>query len=271
MLAGDPALSGFLEEYGLLLLAGAVLLDQLGLPLPGMPTLLAAGALVATGTLSGPAAVGTAVGAAVAADAAWYALGRWKGSRVLAFLCRVSLEPDACVRRTENVFARYGLRAFLFAKFVPGMSVVTAPLAGLFRVSLPRFVLLDALGAFNWAAAYMALGALFADQLAVAVAHANRAGSTLAGLAVALAGYVAVKLVLRRRATARLTVERATPEELARWLRTGTPVAVIDLRHPLDVGGTPLAIPGAIRIPAEEIAARAAELPRDRDVVVYCA
>jgi membrane protein DedA with SNARE-associated domain len=264
------ALGGFLDQYGLLLLGGAVLLDQLGIPLPGMPVLLAAGALVAAGTLSGPAAVGTAVGAAVAADAAWYGLGRWKGSRVLALLCRVSLEPDACVRRTENVFARYGLRALLFAKFVPGMGTVTAPLAGLFRIPLPRFLLLDALGAFNWAGAYMGLGFVFADQLEAAAAHANRAGGILGGLVVGLAGYVAVKLLLRRRATARLMVERVAPEELARWLDAGTPVAVVDLRHPLDVGAAPVAIPGAIRIPAEELAARAAELPLDRDVVVYC-
>lgn len=129
------------------------------------------------------------------------------------------------------------------------MGTVTAPLAGLFRIPLPHFLLLDALGAFNWAGAYMGLGFFFAEQLGAAAAHADRAGRILAGLVVALVGYVAVKLLLRRRAAARLMVERVVPEELARWLETGRPVAVIDLRHSLELEAAPLAIPGAIRIP----------------------
>ena len=114
-------------QHGEILLFLYVLADQLGVPIPAAPVLMAAGGLAATGRLSLPGAVGLGVLATLLADLIWYAIGRSRGARVLGLLCRVSLEPDSCVRRTEEVFLRHGVRFLLFAKFVPGLGTVGPP------------------------------------------------------------------------------------------------------------------------------------------------
>src|SRR5262252_7149406 len=120
----------FLANYGLTLVFGAVLVEQIGIPLPAIPWLLAVGALSATGDFSPLAAIGLTVLACIMADTIWFYLGRFRGNRVLGFLCRISLEPDSCVRRTENMFTRYGLRSLLVAKFLPGFISTVAPTTG---------------------------------------------------------------------------------------------------------------------------------------------
>src|SRR5712672_515188 len=121
----------FLISHGPLIVFGAVFLEQMGLPLPAMPWLLAAGALSATRQFDLSLGIAVAVIACLAADVFWFYLGRYRGNRVLDFLCRISLEPDSCVRRTLNVFTRYGWRGIVVAKFLPGMNTVTPPLAGM--------------------------------------------------------------------------------------------------------------------------------------------
>ena len=145
-------------EHGEILLFLYVLADQLGVPIPAAPVLMAAGGLAAASRLSLPGAVGLGVLATLVADLVWYAIGRSRGARVLGLLCRVSLEPDSCVRRTEEVFLRHGVRFLLFAKFVPGLGTVGPPLAGMVGVGVLRFSLYSAMGAFFWAGAWMVLG-----------------------------------------------------------------------------------------------------------------
>ena len=94
----------FLIRYGPLLVFTVVFLDQMGVPLPAIPWLLAAGALSATGKFSALLGLGITVLACLLADTFWFYLGRYRGHRVLDFLCRVALEPDSCVRRTQNAF-----------------------------------------------------------------------------------------------------------------------------------------------------------------------
>jgi membrane protein DedA with SNARE-associated domain len=235
-----------------------------------MVTLLVAGALVASGRLPGWGVVATAATAAVLGDLVWYALGRWRGGAVLAFLCRISLEPDTCVRRTQDLFGRYGLRAFLFARFVPGMGTVLPPLAALFGVGPARFVALDGAGALVWSSTYITLGALFAEQLELVAAGAERLGGALAALGLAAAAYAAVKYARRRLAAARLAVPRVTPEVLAARLAAGEPLTVVDLRHPLDRATSALPIEGALAIPLEQLGGRLDELPPGRDIVLVC-
>ena len=110
----------FVLRHGYLLIFFNVFLEQLGLPIPTQPILLAFGALAGAGKMSYPMGLALAVLATLAADTLWYFLGRRRGAAVLRLLCRISLEPDSCVRQTESVFLRYGPRALLFAKFVPG-------------------------------------------------------------------------------------------------------------------------------------------------------
>ena len=112
----------FLIRHGYSLLFAWVLIEQLGLPIPAVPLLLAAGGLAGSGRMNLPAAMGAAMIAVIAADLFWYYLGRYRGGRVLKLLCKISLEPDSCVRRTENIFTRHGARSLLVAKFVPGLN-----------------------------------------------------------------------------------------------------------------------------------------------------
>src|SRR2546425_846428 len=141
----------FLLRHGYSVVFGFVFAEQLGLPIPAIPVLLAMGALVGAGRLSFLPALAAAVVASVAADAVWYWLGRKRGYAVLNLLCRIALEPDSCVRRTENVFSRFGPGTLFFAKFIPGLSTAAPPLAGLFRMRAVRFLLNDAAGAALWA------------------------------------------------------------------------------------------------------------------------
>src|SRR5438477_11835425 len=100
-----------ITRHGLALIFANVLLEQLGVPLPAIPTLIVAGALAVDGTLSAPAVFGVAFAASMIGDCAWYVAGRQYGRRVMTTLCRISLSPDSCVRQTENHFERWGGRS----------------------------------------------------------------------------------------------------------------------------------------------------------------
>ncbi len=261
----------FLVRYGYVVLFVWVLAEQVGLPIPAVPLLFAAGALGGSGRLNFGLAIGVALLASLLSDVTWYEIGRRRGSRVLQLLCRISLEPDSCVRRTEEVFARHGARSLLVAKFIPGLSTAAPPLAGIFHMRLSRFLLFDGLGALIWAGAFAGLGYLFSDQLERIAAYALRLGGSLAVmLAGCLAGYIVWKYAQRLRFLRRLRIARITPQELRRKLDAGEDVVIVDLRHSLDFEADPSTIPGAVRLPPEEVERRHQEIPRDRDIVLYC-
>jgi len=267
----SDALPGLIE-YGYVLLFVFVLAEQVGLPLPAVPVLLGIGALAGTGRMSAPLALGVALVASLIPDLVWYELGRRRGGRVLGLVCRLSLEPDSCVRRTETLFMRLGRKALVIAKFFPGLSTVASPLAGMVGIRRWQFITLDVLAIALWTGTWMSLGWIFADVLEIVASRAARLGHWLgAVVAAALAGYVAIKFIQRRRFLRSLRIARITPEELKRRLDSGDETfVVIDTRSPLDVTAVPHAIPGAIWIAAEDIDRRRAELPRDRDIVLYC-
>jgi membrane protein DedA with SNARE-associated domain len=259
-------------QYGYVILFAFVSAEQVGLPIPAVPVLLGVGALAGTGQMSVALALGVALVASLPADVVWYELGRRRGGRVLGWLCRISLEPDSCVRRTENVFAKRGAGALLIAKFFPGLSTLAPPLAGIVGIARHRFLVLDAAGALVWAGAWLALGYAFRDVLDSVVTTAARAGNrALVVAATALAIYVVVKFIRRWLFLRSHRMARITADELKRRIEAGDPpVAIIDTRSALDIGLEPYAIRGALRIPAEEIDRRHGEVPRDRDVVLYC-
>jgi membrane protein DedA with SNARE-associated domain len=261
----------FVIQHGYLILFVWVVLEQGGLPIPAVPVLLAAGALAGTGQMHLALILGTAVCASLVSDVAWYVLGRRRGSRILHLLCRISLEPDSCVRDTENLFARRGIASLLVAKFIPGLSMVAPPLAGIIRMHPGRFLLLDGLGALLWAGVFAVLGLLFSQQLEEMAGLLARMGSWL--LAIILGGlgaYLSWKFVARRRFLRRLRVDRITPEELHQKLAAGEELLIVDLRHPLEFEADPVVIPGAIRFSAQDLEAPRLPIPRDREVVLYC-
>jgi membrane protein DedA with SNARE-associated domain len=258
-------------QHGEIVLFLYVLADQLGVPIPAAPVLMTAGGLAAAGRLSLPGAVGLGVLATLVADLTWYTVGRVRGARVLGLLCRVSLEPDSCVRRTEDVFLRHGVRFLLFAKFIPGLGTVGPPLAGMVGVGVLRFSLYSATGAFLWAGAWMVLGYGAGQAVERVVTRAGLLGAAVAvTLGLVIVGYVVVKWIQRQRFLRSLRIARISPDELKGQLDAGDKPLIVDLRSAVDVGLTRYALPGAVRLAAEDLEHGRVELPRDRDVVLYC-
>lgn len=261
----------FLRQYQYLVLFGFVFAEQVGLPVPATPVLLAAGALARAGEIHAGLALAVAVGASVASDVLWYELGRRKGGRVLGWLCRISLEPDSCVRRTEELFARHGAPSLMIAKFVPGYSTVAPPLAGIFGLRFGRFLLFDLVGAVLWIVGFGGLGWVFGPQIEELLEVGADLGSRAVVLLVAaFLVYLLYKYVDRRRFLRRLHLARVAPEELKEMLDRGEDVLIVDLRHSLEFAASPATLPGARHIPVEEFTERGAEVPRGRDVVLLC-
>jgi membrane protein DedA with SNARE-associated domain len=261
----------FLVKHGYVVLFVSVLAQQLGVPLPSTPFIIAAGALAHSGQLSFTAVLILGCCAAMMADIVWFEIGRRRGARVLQFLCRISLEPDYCVRRTENTFARYGAKTLIVGKLVPGISTIATPMAGVYGLARSRFLFFDGLGILLWIGTFELLGYLFSDQLEDVVAYASRFGALLfVLLAGALVAYVGWKYAQRRRFLRSLRVARITSEELRTQLDAGADLVIVDLRHMMDHEAEPRMLPGAIRLPAEELEERGAELPRNKPLVLYC-
>jgi membrane protein DedA with SNARE-associated domain len=259
----------FLARHGYVVLGVSVLAEQLGVPIPSVPVLLAAGAICGMGTLNAGACIVIALLAAVVGDLFWFLLGRRYGSAVLRILCRISLEPDSCVDRTGNVYSKYGMWTLVFAKFVPGLSTVMTPLAGRYRLRTWRFLLFDGAGAFLWTATYIAIGWLFRTELERLADLLFRMGTWFAVLAVTvLAMYIGYRYVRRRQLYRELRMSRIAPWELKERLERGEDLLVIDLRHPTErYQGI---IPGAALRSVGELVNDSAALLEKGEVVLYC-
>ena len=261
----------FLIKHGHTVVFVWVLAAQANVPVPVVPTLLAAGALAGAGALDLRLLLLLSVVASLLGDGLWYALGRRHGHGVLAFLCRISLEPDSCVRRTQDVFARRGGATLVFGKFVPGLSSVAPPLAGLVRMPVWSFVALSIVSALLWSSVWLLLGYAFHDGLERLVDNAAVTGTwLLLSFVLVVVGWIGVRLLRRRRFLRDLRIARIGPQEVHRLQTEGVNIMVVDLRHAADFAVDPHVIPGALRIDAELLDARHAEIPRDRDVVLYC-
>ncbi|HEV3202604.1 MAG TPA: VTT domain-containing protein [Bryobacteraceae bacterium] len=261
----------FLIRHGYAILFGFVFVEQAGLPVASVPLLLGIGALSADGRFSFAVALLVALAASLPADVVWYEMGRRKGYRVLRLLCRISLEPDTCVQSATCVFRRHGMGTLILAKFIPGMGVVTTPMAGMMGMPPVRFLLLDGTGAALWAGLYLALGVVFRRQLEDVAAVVARTGASLVAVLIcAVGGYLGWKWLGRRRYLRKLGMARITPEELWRRMEAGEEITILDLRHASEIESDGAKVPGALRFPPEELEAKHHEIPRDRDIVLYC-
>jgi membrane protein DedA with SNARE-associated domain len=261
----------FLLHHGYALLLGWVFAEQIGLPVPSMPLLLAAGALAGTGHLNFFASLFFVMLAAVTADSIWYQLGRRKGIRILQLLCKISLEPDSCVRRTEGLFSKQGARSLVLAKFLPGLGTVAAPLAGIFHMRPRRFLLFDCVGSLLWAGTFLGLGFVFSGEIERIAEHLAALGGWLLVLLLAiLAAYITYKFVARRRFLHELRISRITVDELKAKLDAGEELVIVDLRHSMDFEADPETIPGAFRMDAKELEQKDDPLPRDHEIILYC-
>ncbi len=261
----------FVVNYGYILLFIWVLVEQAGLPIPAAPLLLAAGALASQGKMHFAAAVLIAAVASLCSDTFWYFFGKRRGGVVLNLLCRIALEPDSCVRRTESTFSRYGAPTLLICKFVPGLNTAAPTLSGMIGIGLPRFLLLDFLGALLWTSAFAGLGFLFGKQLDRAAAYAQGLGDWLLVLfTAAVIAYVFYRWRDRRHFLEQVKGDRITPDELKHKMESGEPLVIIDLRHPLDLLPDPRTLPGALRIAPDELPDRRNEIDPAAEIVLFC-
>ncbi len=261
-----------LVRYGVLLVAGNVFLEQLGLPIPAMPLFVVAGALVAEDRLAGPPLLLAILAAALAADTLWFFLGRKYGWHILRFLCGLSLSTDTCVRKTSEAYDRFGLRTLLFAKFVPGLSAVSVPVSGALKAPYLRFLGYDLAGTLVWAGTGLGIGAVFHEQVEAVLVLIRRFGTGAIGLlAAGLALYLAFRLWRRQRTLASLRMARMTPATLAERVLAGDgTLAVVDVRHRLSRRDDPRKVPGALVADLGELDAKLRDIPFEMDVALYC-
>ena len=266
-----PVALGFFLKYGYLIIFLWVLIEQLGMPVPSVPVLLAAGTLTATHKMSLPLVLISIVLGSLVSDSLWYWMGKKYGGAVVKLLCRLSMESSTCVRRTENYFSKHGAGALVVAKFLPGLGSVAAPIAGQTGMRYRLFAIYDTAGILLWAVTFTLGGRFFGDVL-------NRHPNALAW--VARFGFLLFVLLLlaflvsrffRQRAFLReIRLARLDPKDLKVMLDNGQPVYIVDLRHPLDYLPDPRTLPGAVLLSPDTLVAHCAEIPRDRDVVLFC-
>jgi membrane protein DedA with SNARE-associated domain/rhodanese-related sulfurtransferase len=260
-----------LSQYGLAIVAFNVLLNQIGLPVPAVPTLVLAGAIAASGQQHLGPVFFAAVAACLLADSGWYWIGQRYGIRVLKTLCRISLEPDSCVNETQSQFDRWGVNSLVIAKFVPGWATIAPPLAGAMRIGWLRFIFLSTLAAMLWVGVGLLAGALFKTQIALLLIHLDRIGSiAFLGALVLLSIYVAFKWWERRRFYKMLRMARISVAELHALIEGGVAPLIIDVRSPTARALEPRWIPGALHISLPDVDVHLKDLPRDRDIILYC-
>jgi membrane protein DedA with SNARE-associated domain len=212
------------------------------------------------------AALGAALG-----HLGWFFAGRRWGYGVLRVLCRISIEPDTCVQRTQGTFDRFGARALVAAPFIPGLTTIAPPLAGLSGMPVLRYLALDALGDVLWASTFVGLGYVFGDQVTWVLRGALTYGSSILGVALTvLCLWLLYKLFQRERVRRKLHVDRVRPSELRELLGRANPPLVLDLRHRRELLDDPHTLPGALQVSPAELPRRHGEIPRDRELVLYC-
>lgn len=266
-----PSFRSLVLLHGYAFLFWYVFAVQAGLPIPADPILLVMGAAVGDRLYSFVPALLLASLAALAGDWIWYELGRWRGRSILSLLCRLSLEPDTCVRKTEINFSRRGAWTLLFSKFVPGMSLISTPLAGAIKMPRWHFLLADGLGSVAWCGGYLALGVLFHKQISEVLILLGLFGRRATEvLLVLLLLFVGWRYGQRRRFRRQLRINRITPKDAFALIEGGEPVTIIDLRSPKEIDDTREKIAGAMILRPSDLRSRAHEIPDSHQTILYC-
>ncbi len=262
----------FILQHGYLLVFLFVLADQVGVPVPAGPMLLAAGALAGEGWIHFLPAFLAGFFAALGSNLLWYWIGHSKGGSVLSLLCRISLNPDSCVRNTSDFFSRYGARSLLLvSKFIPGLNTIAPPLAGIVRMPLTLFLVYDGLGTGIWVGGMIGLGYALSPQLEVLAESAVKMGAFFVLVLIGgLAAFIGWKYSQRYRFLRRMFMARISPAELQEKMKRGEELAVFDVRHPLEFQADPQMIPGAIYHPLEQWKEEDYSRLKDKEVIVYC-
>ena len=220
-------------QHGYAVTAIVMFLAAVGLPLPMSITLLAAGAGLKHG-LSLGVALPVAWGAAIAGDTLLYFGGRYTGWWLLSGMCRASMNPEQCIFSSAEYFYRRGQKTLLFAKFIPGLGAMAAPLAGSLNMRVGRFLRLDVLGALIYCSVWLGIGYAFSGFLREIEAWIGRASHAALFLVLLLGlGYALVLIAFTIRAKRYKGIDRITADNLFERLQTLTPdklVIIADVR-----------------------------------------
>jgi membrane protein DedA with SNARE-associated domain/rhodanese-related sulfurtransferase len=266
----------FLAKHGYWLLFVAVLGRQACLPVPVDLLLLAAGALAGLGRLSFTGIIAFSITAFLLADLTWYAAGRRWGSRTLTFVCGLSQDPNKCLEKITKTFDRHGVKSLLVSKFIIGLDAVAAPMSGVSRISLPRFLIFDGIGAILWSSVYTALGYVFSDQLDHVAEYTAKLGElAVFGGMVCFGVLIIRKLVRWYRFLREFKLARITPDELWEKMKAGEKIVILDLQGGAKQAQALQGMPGAIRIDPGQLGRyvrqyRGADLATDHEVILYC-
>ena len=264
-------MTSLLTQHGLALVFANVLLTQSGVPVPAVPILIVAGAFVAQGQIGPASLILVAVVASLIGDTLWYFAGRRYGYRILRTLCRVAIEPDSCVKQTENIFERWGAPSLMVAKYIPGFSTIAPPLAGTMRLGLALFLAYSAVAALLWSGLPVVLGAIFHAEVGRALGWLEGMGTgAVMVIAAAVVLYIAVKSVQRYMLIRFLRMVRISVEELRDLMRQESKPLVLDVRSAMARKLDPRRLPGAVAVDINAPQAALVAVPPDRDVVVYC-
>jgi membrane protein DedA with SNARE-associated domain/rhodanese-related sulfurtransferase len=260
-----------LVRHGIAILFAVEFIEQVGIPLPAAPWLLVAGSLIGVGKMNWWMALSAATLGSLLGDLIWFYLGRYYGNRVLSLLCRISLEPDSCARRTQNIFTRYGMPGLIVAKFIPGLGTLAPPLAGNSGVTTARFIFFDGVSSVLHGGCFILGGVLFSHQLEQIINSLAGLGRSAFGVFAGLAAlYIAYKYFQRHRLLTALRMARITVDELYQKQETGEHPVILDLRQQVELEINPSVIRGATHMTTEEVEHRHQEIPRDRDIILYC-
>ncbi|WP_036164528.1 DedA family protein/thiosulfate sulfurtransferase GlpE [Massilia sp. 9096] len=259
-----------IQTYGVLLVFGVVLLEQIGLPIPAFPILIIAGARAVDQGDNWPLFLAASLLACLISDYFWFRAGKYYGKRILRLLCKISLSPDSCVSQTEDNFMRFGPNSLVVAKFIPGFNTIAPPLAGAMGTATPRFLWLSVAGALLWSGVGMGLGAWFHGSVDDVIHWFETLGSTaLMVVAALLALFVLLKYIERRRNLGGADLPRVSPAEVKALLEAGHDPLIVDARsvtaRQLEEG-----IPGAVFYRDSTPARLMATLDRERHIVVFC-
>lgn len=265
----DPV--ALLANWGIPLVFAWVLLDQGGLPIPSEPLLVAAGALAQTGAIRPEVLLLVATLACVIADIAWFLIGRRFGRRLLAGICKVSLEPDTCVRHADDLIDHHGARLLLVQKFIPGVSAVAVPTAGSSSMSFRRFLAYDVVGCALWCGAYVGGGLIFSKEVNRLLERLSDFGPwALSIVAGAFAIYISWKLIHRWRLRRLHRLVRISPEEVAALIDAEHDLVILDARSSLARADDPRLFPRSIVLADRAAADVLTDEHRGHTIVTFC-
>lgn len=262
-----------MARHGYALTFAILFAEAVGFPIPAAIALVVAGAAIASHVLWAPGVLLTAVVALVIGDSTQFWLGRAAGWALLGFLCRLSMNPETCILRSAESFYKRGKVTVVIAKFIPGLNTMAAPLAGSMKMRFGQFLQLDFAAAILYSVSYLAVGFLSRDILVKTLRSIHEAGEAMEVVVItAIVVYAIYRVAQALKYRKYAIVPRIQVQELAARLASeqGSRVQIIDVRSHgyYDVGSE--RIFGSIRIEPNNLEEEIKNLPKDKDLYLYC-